>query len=142
MKTEYREVKPKKKVICFLLGISVVGFIFVALGRQWQSFIIPLMFSLLAFFYVRNDRILYNEQEVILLIPPIGKRISLSWKQIKNVEVQFKQKLGRGNINSTWYLLITYTLKDGRTETVEKRYYDYDGAGDFEDTYKRINHLP
>ena len=141
MKTEYREVKPKKNVICFLLGISVVGFILVALGRQWQSFIIPLMFSLLAFIHVRNDRIIYNDQEVILFTP-LGKKIVLSWRQIKNVEVQYKSKLERGGITHNWYLNVTYMLEDGRTESLEKLYYDYDGAGDFEDTYKRINHLP
>ena len=141
MSIEYREVKPTKRVIRFFLGASVASWILVALGRQWFSLVIPLMFSILGFFMLRNDRIMYNDQEVILLTPLFGKKIFLSWYEIKNVEVKYKSKIERGNISHNWYLIITYTLGNGRTDVIEKLYYDYDGAGDFEDTYKRINNL-
>ena len=141
MSIEYRKVKPTKKVIRFSIGISVASWILVALGRQWSGLVIPLMFSILVFLYVRNDRILYNDQEVILLTPLFGKKIFLSWYEIKNVEVKYKSKIGRGNMSHNWYLIITYTFGNGRTYVIEKLYYDYDGAGDFEDTYKRINNL-
>ena len=65
----------------------------------------------------------------------------MSWEEIKNVEVKYQSKLERGGIKYDWYLIITYTLNGVRTETLEKLYYNYDGAGDFEDTYKRINDL-
>ena len=123
MSTEYRKVKPTKKVIRFSIGISVASWILVALGRQWSGLVIPLMFSILVFLYVRNDRILYNDQEVILLTPLFGKKIFLSWYEIKNVEVKYKSKIGRGNMSHNWYLIITYTFGNGRTYVIEKLYY-------------------
>ena len=141
MNKEYKEVKLQKRVKLFVFGLSACVWVLVLIGRQWEACIIPLMFSVAAFFLVRNDRIIYNDQEVILMISPFSKKIFLSWEEIKNVEVKYQSKLQRGGIKYDWYLIITYTLNGVRTETLEKLYYNYDGAGDFEDTYKRINDL-
>ena len=141
MEQGYKEVKLKKNVHFFILGLIAVAFFIIVFGHQWNAIIIPLMLSVLLYFYVKNDRILYNDCEVVLFFSPFPNKICLSWDQIVSVEVKYQQKLGRAGKHWNWYLIITYSLDNGKTESMKKLYYNYDGAGDFEEYYKTIKNI-
>lgn len=144
MKQEYYEVKPNKhnikhnKVFIFFAFVSVV--IIIIIHRAWLALIIPFLFLLFSMMIDKSNHILYNDQEVILF-SPLGKAYHYTWDRIKSVNVTFEKVRGRSSINPRWLLKVTYyysTEKESKTETLQMLYYDYDGAYEFVEFYKKI----
>ena len=139
MNNEYRQVKPKRKeyvyVGCIFAAAVAIVILFI---RQWTALFIPLLFLTISLLYLKNDRILYNRQEIVLFFPPMGKAFHFSWYDITSVELCYETKRGRTGYDSYWWLKITFTNDNVKSETLRKLYNNYDGISEFIDFYMMV----
>jgi len=137
MENHYRVVKLKKKIWFFLFAIAGVATIPMILTQSWTGLLIPGLFAVIAVIMGKSERILYNEKEVLLTVLP-GRTERLAWHQVKDVIVELKSRRGRGRYDLVWLMTISYYDYLNRLQTIEKRFYDLDGAQEFYECFKKV----
>ena len=143
MDSNYYEVKPNKLTLKLEIFVFAVAVAVIILLRHWIALIIPALFLVFSIFHNKTDRILYNDEEVII-IAPNGKRFRYSWEQIESAEIVFETVRGRSSNRPRWFLIIrySYTVKDKtKNETLKKLYYFYDGAFEFVEYFNSIKSI-
>lgn len=137
MENNYRVVKLKKKIWLFIFGIFAAAVMLTIVTRNWTGLLIPGLFLAISVVMGKRERILYNEKEVILTILP-GRTERLAWHQVKEVIVELKSRRGRGRYDLVWLMTISYYDYLNRLQTIEKRFYDLDGAQEFYECFKKV----
>ena len=140
MEKQYYTVKPKKRIYLFAGCLALSPLLLAVFIQSWYPCILAALASLILFFLLKNDRILYNEQEVILF-SYFGNTYRLSWYQIDSVVILNQVELGRGSYSTTCNLIISYSFYVGvekHLNTKKKPYRNYRGAFDFVEFYKKI----
>ncbi len=145
MQPRYYEVKPTRRVWIRIFMIFAIAMAVVIFSRSWSAMVIPAIFLALSLLYIRNDRILYNDLEVVIYAPN-GRRFHYAWMDIEQVSVTLDRRYARGILRTDliWQLNIRYcvcTSSGMRSECIKKHYYDYDGAYEFVEFYKTVKRI-